>query len=184
MTRDDQTLLAAHVAGDPDAFGELFQRHADRLWALALRTLQRPEDAEEVLQEATLAAFRRAGSFRGEAAVGTWLYRIVLNACLDRLRRVKARPVAFAGDEIVAALPSRAEGPEQIVLQRELSAEIERALGELGADQRAALVLVDLDGYSIDEAAVLLGCAPGTVKSRCSRGRAKLAGLLRHLVEA
>lgn len=184
MTRDDHTLLAAHIAGDPEAFGELFQRHADRLWSLALRTLQRPEDAEEVLQEAMLAAFRRAGGFRGEAAVGTWLYRIVLNACLDRLRRVKARPTAFAGDEIVATLPSRADGPEAVVLQRELSDEVEHAMAQLSADQRAALILVDLDGYSIDEAAVLLGCAPGTVKSRCSRGRAKLAPLLRHLVEA
>ncbi len=184
MTRDDQALLAAHVAGDPDAFAELFGRHADRLWSLALRTLQHPQDAEEVLQEAMLAAFRRAGGFRGEAAVGTWLYRIVLNACLDRLRRIKARPAAFAGDEIVAALPSLSEGPESVVLQRELADEVERALGQLSPDQRAALVLVDLDGYSIDEAAVLLGCAPGTVKSRCSRGRAKLAPLLRHLVEA
>lgn len=184
MSRSDDALLAAHVAGDPEAFAELFGRHADRLWSLALRTLQRPEDAEEVLQEAMLAAFRRAGSFRGEAAVGTWLYRIVLNACLDRLRRGKTHPTVFAGPEIVAALPSPAVGPEAVVLQRELSQEVERALGQLNADQRTAIVLVDLDGYSIDEAAVLLGCAPGTVKSRCSRGRAKLAPLLRHLVEA
>lgn len=184
MIRDDNALLAAHVAGDPDAFAELFQRHADRLWSLALRTLRHPADAEEVLQEAMLAAFRRAGSFRAEAAVGTWLYRIVLNACLDRLRRARARPTAFAGDDVIAALPSPADGPEAVVLQRELSDEIEQALGQLSADQRTALILVDLDGYSIEEAALLLGCAPGTVKSRCSRGRAKLAPLLRHLVEA
>ena len=184
MIRDDQALLAAHVAGDPAAFGELFERHADRLWSLALRTLRRPEDAEEVLQEAMLAAFRRAEGFGGEAAVGTWLYRIVLNACLDRLRRTMARPTAFAGDEVVATLPSPSAGPESVVLQRELSDEVEHALSQLSADQRTAIVLVDLDGYSIEEAAVLLGCAPGTVKSRCSRGRAKLAPLLRHLVEA
>lgn len=184
MTRDDHALLAAHVAGDPAAFGELFGRHADRLWSLALRTLQRPEDAEEVLQEAMLAAFRHAAGFRGEAAVGTWLYRIVLNACLDRLRRVKARPTAFDGEEVVAALPSPAAEPEAVVLQRELADEVEDALGQLSADQRTAIVLVHLDGYSIEEAAVLLGCAPGTVKSRCARGRAKLAPLLRHLVEA
>lgn len=184
MNADDRALLTAHLNGDPEAFAELFQRHADRLWSLALRTLQRPEDAEEALQEAMLAAFRRAGSFRGDAAVGTWLYRIVLNACLDRLRRRKARPTAFDAEEIVASLPSPTDGPEQAALRRELTAEVERALAQLSADQRAALVLVDLDGYSIDEAAVLLGCAPGTVKSRCSRGRAKLAPLLRHLVEA
>lgn len=181
---DDRALLAAHVGGDPEAFATLFNRHADRLWSLALRTLRRPEDAEEVLQEAMLSAFRRASSFRGDAAVGTWLYRIVLNGCLDRLRRIRARPTAFDSDEIVTSLPSSSDGPEAMVLHRELSDEVERALGQLSADQRAAIVLVDLDGYSIEEAAVLLGCAPGTVKSRTSRGRAKLAPLLRHLVEA
>ncbi len=181
---DDRALLAAHVAGDQHAFAELFTRHADRLWALALRTLQHPADAEEVLQEAMLSAFRRAASFRGDAAVGTWLYRIVLNACFDRLRRAKARPQAAAGDEVVAALPSSQEGPEETVVRREVAAEVERALARLGPDQRAALILVDLEGRSIDEAAAILGCAPGTVKSRCSRGRARLAPLLRHLVEA
>lgn len=181
---DDRTLLAAHVGGDRHAFAELFSRHADRLWGLALRTLQNPADAEEVLQEAMLSAFRRAASFRGDAAVGTWLHRIVLNACFDRLRRAKARPQAVAGDEVVALLPSGAEGPEQTVVRREVAAEVERALGRLGPDQRAALILVDLEGLSIDEAATILGCAPGTVKSRCSRGRARLAPLLQHLVEA
>ena len=182
---DDHALLAAHVAGDQRAFAELFSRHADRLWALALRTLQHRADAEEVLQEAMLSAFRRAASFRGQAAVGTWLYRIVLNACFDRLRRAKARPVAASfGDDVVAALPSAQEGPEETVVRREVAAEVERALGGLSPDQRAALILVDLEGRSVDEAAAILGCAPGTVKSRCSRGRARLAPLLKHLVEA
>lgn len=184
-TDDDHTLLAAHVAGDPHAFGALFARHADRLWALALRTLQHRQDAEEVLQEAMLSAFRRAASFRGDAAVGTWLYRIVLNACFDRLRRAKARPVPAAfGEEVVASLPSGDEGPEETVVRREVAAEVEQALAQLSPDQRAALILVDLEGRSVDEAAGILGCAPGTVKSRCSRGRARLAPLLRHLVEA
>ena len=180
---DDQTLLAAHVAGDPDAFTELFQRHADRLWTLALRTLQHRQDAEDVLQEAMTSAFRRAGSFRGDAAVGTWLYRIVLNACFDRLRRRRSGPATVAGDDVVALLPSHEPGPEETTLRHSLAAEVERALGQLTADQRAALILVDIDGHSMEEAAVILGCAPGTVKSRCSRGRAKLAPLLRHLVE-
>jgi len=182
--QDDNALLAAHVAGDPDAFSELFQRHADRLWALALRTLQHPQDAEEVLQEAMISAFRRASGFRGDAAVGTWLYRIVLNACFDRLRRRRSAPATVAGDEVIALLASNRPGPEETALRRSLAAEVELALGQLSADQRAALVLVDIDGHSMEEAAVILGCAPGTVKSRCSRGRARLAPLLRHLVEA
>ena len=87
----DRDLLAAHVAGDPAAFGVLFARHRDRMWAVALRTTGDPEDAADALQEAMIAAFRRAESYRGDAAVTTWLHRIVVNACLDRLRRRKVR---------------------------------------------------------------------------------------------
>src|SRR5258707_2315844 len=83
----DADLLRRHVAGDPDAFGELFLRHRDRLWAVAVRTLADPEEAADALQDAMISAFRRAGSFRGDSAVTTWLHRIVVNACLDRLRR-------------------------------------------------------------------------------------------------
>ena len=85
--RTDAELIAAHCAGDPDAFGELFRRHRDRMWAVAVRTCGDREMAADAVQDGFLAAFRRADSFRGEAAVTTWLHRIVVNACLDRLRR-------------------------------------------------------------------------------------------------
>ena len=88
---DDRTLLAAHIDGDPEAFGTLFGRHRDRLWAVALRTTGDPEEAADALQDAMIAAFRRAASYRGDAAVTTWLHRVVVNACLDRLRRRKVR---------------------------------------------------------------------------------------------
>ncbi len=181
---DDSTLLAAHVAGDQHAFAELFARHSDRLWSLALRTMRHPQEAEEALQEAMLSAFRRAGDFRGDAAVSTWLHRIVLNACFDRLRRLKVRQAQPLEDEVLATLAAAEPGPEEATVNAAVGEEVERALGQLSADQRAALILVDLNGYSMDEAAAILGCAPGTVKSRCSRGRARLAPLLRHLVEA
>ena len=183
---DDRALLAAHVRGDPAAFGTLFARHRDRLWAVALRTTGDPEEAADALQDGMVSAFRRAGSYRGEAAVTTWLHRIVVNACLDRLRRRKVRladplpdgveeyagrgtadPVARAGQE-----PT---DPVDVVLDAEQRAFVLRALDELPPDQKAALVLVDMQGYSVDEAAQILECAPGTVKSRCSRGRARLA---------
>src|ERR1700748_1028708 len=83
----DQELLRRHVAGDADAVGELFRRHRDRLWAVALRTLCDPEEAADALQDAMVSAFRRAGDFRGESAVTTWLHRIGVNASLDRVRR-------------------------------------------------------------------------------------------------
>lgn len=183
--RDDATLLSDHVDGDPEAFAVLIHRHRDRMWAVAMRTIRQPDDAAEALQEAYIHAFRRAGSFRGEAKVTTWLHRIVVNACLDRIRRNKVRRTEalpddddrmaeMAADEVVAT---------DVLEAKELQAQVSSALGKLNPDQRAALVLVDMDGYSVHEAAQMLGCAPGTIKSRCARGRAKLLPLLAHLRE-
>src|SRR2546429_9627444 len=93
----DHELLRRHVAGDAEAFGELFRRHRDRLWAVALRTLCDPEEAADALQDAMVSAFRRAADFRGEAAAPPWLPRIAGNASLDRLRRPAARPARSTG---------------------------------------------------------------------------------------
>jgi RNA polymerase sigma-70 factor (ECF subfamily) len=175
--RPDAELLAAHVAGDPTAFTTLVRRHRDRLWAVALRTTGDPEEAADALQDALLKAHRSAATFRGDAQVTTWLHRIVVNACLDRLRRAKARPTVPL-PEHDSAHPVEPDDP---LGRRELAWEIERALRSLPDDQRAAVVLVDVEGYSVDETAELLGIPTGTVKSRCSRGRAKLVPLLTHL---
>ncbi len=173
----DAELLRAHVAGDPYAFDTLIKRHRDRLWAVALRTMRDPDEAADALQDALISAFRAAGSFRAESAVTTWLHRIVVNACLDRIRRRKARPTV--------SLPE--EGPGEPVERRDQISErdtamaIEAALGELPVEQRAAITLVDLEGYSVADSAQILGVAEGTIKSRCARGRARLATLLGHL---
>jgi RNA polymerase sigma-70 factor, ECF subfamily len=172
--RSDADLLQLHVDGDPDAFSELVLRHQDRLWAVALRTTGNPEDASDALQEALVSAFRRAGTFRGDAQVTTWLHRIVVNACLDRIRRRKAKatePLPDDQDHRTELADRVHDDPAEISEQR---ADVLAALRQLNEDQRAALVLVDMEGYSVDEAAEILGCAPGTVKSRCARGRARL----------
>jgi RNA polymerase sigma-70 factor (ECF subfamily) len=176
----DDELLRRHLAGDPEAFGLMFTRHRDRLWAVALRTTCDPEEAADALQEAMISAFRRAGDFRGDSAVTTWLHRIVVNACLDRLRRRAARPVAAAGDEGVleALSPQAAADPADT---SGLRLDVEKALRLLPDHQRAALVLVDMLGYPVADAAQILGTTVGTVKSRCARGRARLAPLLIHL---
>jgi RNA polymerase sigma-70 factor, ECF subfamily len=174
---DDVALLRAHQEGDPQAFADLVVRHRDRLWAVALRTMGNPDDAADALQDALLSAHRNAAQFRGDAAVTTWLHRIVVNACLDRLRRRQARPTVPL-PETEAATPA---DPRDQLSQRETAWEIERALLTLPDEQRAAVVLVDVEGYSVEEAAALLQCPAGTVKSRCSRGRAKLVPLLQHL---
>ena len=181
---DDRGLVAAHLAGDPDAFGALFARHRDRLWAVALRTTGDPEEAADALQDALVAAFRRADSYRGDAAVTTWLHRIVVNACLDRLRRRKVR----LADPLPDDMDERADrgsvatadtlDPADVASDHERRAHVMAALETLPPEQRAALVLVDMEGYSVEETAAILDCAPGTVKSRCARGRAKLVPLL------
>lgn len=182
--RDDHALLAAHVAGDSTAFGVLFRRHRDRLWAVALRTMGNPADAEDGLQDAMVAAFRRAGSFRGDSAVTTWLHRVVVNACLDRIRAAKVRAADALPDDLDehaargATTVATEAGPEELALVAERRRSVLDALGALPAEQRAALVLVDMEGHSVLEAAEILGCAVGTVKSRCSRGRQRLAVLL------
>ena len=99
--RTDAELLTAHVAGDRDAFTELIRRHRDRLWAVALRTLSDREEAADALQDALLSAHRAADRFRGDAAVTTWLHRIVVNACLDRVRRRQARPTVPLPEQTV-----------------------------------------------------------------------------------
>jgi RNA polymerase sigma-70 factor, ECF subfamily len=174
--RTDAALIAAHTAGDPEAFGILFARHKDRMWSVALRTLRDPDEAADAVQDAALSAFRRADTFRGDAAVTTWLHRIVVNACLDRIRRRKSRPVELVSDDRILDVLS-APGPDETE-RHQTGLDVRQALASIGADQRAALMLVDMAGYSIEDAAAVLGCAPGTVKSRCARGRARLVPLL------
>lgn len=179
--RSDTELLRAHVAGDDSAFELLVTRHRDRLWAVALRTLRNPDEAADALQDAYISAFRRAHTFRGDAAVTTWLHRIVINACLDRIRRNKVRRADPLPDDPDRAseLGERSEADPLEIKERR--ADVVAALAQINADQRAAIVLVDMEGYSVEEAARILGCAVGTIKSRCSRGRAKLVPLLTHL---
>jgi len=175
----DAELLRRHVAGDDQAFGELFRRHRDRLWAVALRTVCDPEEAADALQDAMVSAFRRAADFRGESAVTTWLHRIVVNAALDRLRRRAARPALPAGEEqAFETLAGSAGDPAHTT---DIRLDVDTALRLLPPQQRAALVVVDMLGFSVADAAVILDISPGTVKSRCARARARLLPHVSHL---
>jgi RNA polymerase sigma-70 factor (ECF subfamily) len=173
----DAELIAAHAAGDPRAFAELVRRHRDRMWAVALRTLRDPEEAADALQEAFISAFRAASSFRAESQVTTWLHRIVVNACLDRIRRRQARPTV----PLPETGPGEPAAAGDAMADRETRLVVAEALAALPEEQRVPIVLVDVEGYSVADTARLLGIAEGTVKSRCARGRAKLAKVLGHL---
>lgn len=165
----DAELLRRHSAGDDHAFGELFRRHKDRMWAVALRTTRDPDVAADAVQDGFINAFRRADSFRGDSQVSTWLYRIVVNACLDRLRRIK--PTVDIADHD----PAESRDHHRSV---EVRIDVQAALAQLPDSQRLALVLVDMQGLAVVEAAEILDVAEGTVKSRCSRGRAAMAEIL------
>ncbi|MEU6023443.1 RNA polymerase sigma factor SigM [Micromonospora sp. NPDC048871] len=183
-TVNDLDLLRAHVAGDRHAFGVLFQRHRDRLWAVALRTLGDREEAADALQDAMLSAHRAADRFRADAAVTTWLHRIVVNACLDRIRRRQAHPTVPLPDGTREPREGHGTGgvePAAPVRDHDTALTVRAALATLPVEQRAALILVDVQGYPVAEVALILGVAEGTVKSRCARGRARLAVLLGNL---
>ena len=179
----DAELLRAHVDGDPHAFNELVRRHRDRLWAVALRTIGDREEAADAVQDALLSAHRAAARFRGDSAVTTWLHRIVVNACLDRMRRRQAHPTVPLPDGTHTddgGLGSRPE-PAAPAQDHDTALVVRAALAALPPEQRAALVLVDVQGYPVAEAAQILGVAEGTIKSRCARGRARMAVALGHL---
>ncbi len=168
--RSDAELLSAHVRGDRYAFEELFHRHHRQLYRLAKLTSRNPDDAADALQDAMLAAHRSAHRFRHDCTVSSWLYRIVVNACLDRLRRNRVHSCEELDEQA---------GPASDPTGRLVTAlVVERALLGLPVEQRAAVVAVDMQGYTVAETALMLGVAEGTVKSRCSRARAKLAGAL------
>jgi RNA polymerase sigma-70 factor (ECF subfamily) len=170
----DRALLSAHLGGDPQAFDTLVRLHQQRMWAVALRTLRDPDEAADAVQDACLSAFRGAATYRGDARVSTWLHRIVVNACLDRARRRSVRPTVPLPEQPPA-------DPRDRLAERETGLDVEKALATLPDEQRVALVLVELEGLSVAEAAELLQVPEGTVKSRCFRGRARLALQLGHL---
>jgi RNA polymerase sigma-70 factor, ECF subfamily len=172
----DADLLAAHRAGDPRAFGLLARHNYGLLWGVAMRMLDHPDDAADAVQEALIAALRRADTFRGEASVRTWLCRITANVCIDRIRRERLR--------VTEPWPDREPAPGVDHAGRVVTRmAVDEALAHLTVEQRVAVVLVDVQGWSVAEVAQLMGVPPGTVKSRCARARTRLAELLGHLRE-
>src|SRR5438445_13470920 len=129
---DDRQLLERHVAGDRTAFASLVERHRDRLWRVALRTLGDPDDAADAVQDALLSAYRAAAGFRGDAAVTTWLHRIVVNACLDQTRRRAVRPTVALADDAAEMVPDTAAA--EAYEQHDTASEVLGRLRRIGTD--------------------------------------------------
>lgn len=158
------------------AFTEIVTRHAHRLHAICLRVLGSHADAEEAVQETFVRLARRAGDFRGDAALSTWLYRVAHNVCTDRIRHEARRPRVPVAD--VAVLAEPAGDDEQASDARADLGEVGRHLARLDETSRTLLLLIAVDGLSYAEAAEATGMAVGTVKSRVSRARVRLGELL------
>lgn len=167
----DEALLDRFQRGTQAAYEVLMRRHEDRIFGLALRMTGDRSDALEATQDTFISAFRQAASFRGDSSFGTWLYRIGINACRDLMRKRQRlpEPVADPSDRTETASTGRVE---DLVVDR---VDLARALAELSEEYRQAVVLHDLGGVPYEEIAAVAGVPIGTIKSRISRGRRRLA---------
>jgi len=177
-TRQDELALVKRCRdGDLGAFEEMYRAHAGRLFSVAFRLLGNATDAEDLLQEIFMAAHRKLDTFRGEAALGTWLYRLATNLCLDHLRSRSGRSsqVTDSIEDEQRLIDSTTSGlAEQTVTKMD----IERAMAKLPEGCRAAFVLHDIEGLEHREVADVLGIAEGTSKSQVHKARTKLRALL------
>jgi RNA polymerase sigma-70 factor (ECF subfamily) len=171
----DEALLAAHLRGDPRAFGALVARHERRIYGLCLRILGNREDAEDATQEAFLAALRKAASFRKAAAFTTWLYRIAVNAATDQARRRGRARLATLDPEAAGLAVAPGSELGEVVAS---AVAVQTALTQVPEEFRVAVVLCDLYRVPYSDAAQILEVPVGTVKSRVFRGRLALAECL------
>jgi RNA polymerase sigma-70 factor (ECF subfamily) len=175
LTDEPADLVARCQAGDVEAFGTLYRNHAPRIYALASRMAGSPDEGEDLLQEIFLQAFRKLGSFKGEAAIGTWLYRLALNHCLDFVRSKQAK-MGKVTDTLDAETSIEPAARRDTPIAR---IDLERAIERLPAGCREAFVLHDIEGFDHREVGDVLGIAEGTSKSQVFKARMKLRAFLR-----
>ncbi len=187
MELTDAAFVARARSGDSDAFRVLTERHGRALFRLAFRMTGNEQDAEDVVQESFLRAYRQLGKFDERATFGTWLYRIAANCSLDLVRSKKrrsdhiARPDPDMEDPVVA-LPSGDPDPERIALSSEVRERVAEAMNELSATERTAFVLRHFEGMCIEEVSRVLECQPGAAKHSVFRAVQKLRRALEPVV--
>ncbi len=188
MRRDDDDieLINRCRRGDRTAFAEIVGRYQDRIYNLCAHLLGNRSEAEDMAQTTFLKAYRNLGNFQPHAAFYTWLYRIAVNTCIDHQRRPFFESIfrrSTTGEEIVLDHPSSAPSPEKNLENRQLQAALGKALGKLSPKLRAVIVLKEIEGLAYEEIAATLEISLGTVKSRISRARGELQGLLQEFRE-
>jgi RNA polymerase sigma-70 factor (ECF subfamily) len=185
----DEQLVEAAREGDMAAFEELVARHRDRVYARALTMLRNEDEALELAQEAWVKSWQRLGQFEGGSSFGTWLVRIVINLCLDQLRKRRRHPteslelVGLESGAFERQLPAVAASPTESMERAELRQRINAAIEQLSPDHRTVLVLHEFEEMAYKEIAKTIGCSIGTVMSRLFYARRRMAGLLADLRE-
>ncbi len=182
----DDELVARFVAGERAAFGEIVRRYRDPVFATCARWLGDQAVAEEVAQDVFVAAFRALPKFRGESSLSTWIFRVAVNHCknrrLYRHRRAHGRHEPLEGplddDAPVREFPAPGPGTDAGAHRQQARALVSDALAQLDEDQRAIVLLRDLDDLDYDQISAILGIPRGTVKSRLHRARTRLARIL------
>ena len=184
---DDQALVQAAQQGNMGAFEELVARHRDKLYARAYSMMHNEEEAIDLSQEAWVKGWQRLRQFQGESSFGTWMTRIVINLCLDALRKQKrqrAESIEALDEEgggVERQMPVVTANPTEGLEREELRQRIDRALGQLSYEHRTVLVLHEFEEMEYKEIAKTMGCSIGTVMSRLFYARRKLAALLADL---
>jgi RNA polymerase sigma-70 factor (ECF subfamily) len=185
---DEKALIAAAQQGDTTAFNRLVLQYQDLAYTVAYRIMNHPDAAADAAQEAFISAYKGLSRFRG-GSFRAWLMRIVTNACYDELRRRKRRPQspleALYGEVPMPSSSSNSspESPEEHVQRQELGQLLQGGIALLPDDQRLALVLSDVQGFSYQEISEIMGVPRGTVKSRLHRARARLRDYLQEREE-
>lgn len=167
----DAELLARVVEGEHAAFDQIMRHHEDKVFSVCLRIMGNRELALDATQETFLTAFRKASQFKGNSALGTWIYRIAVNTCYDQLRKEKRR----SADPLPEHHDPADHSAEDAIDSAGLRPEIQRALTALPPEFRSAVVLSDIEGLAVSEISEVLGIPAGTVKSRVFRARRLLA---------
>ena len=178
MNTTEAELIQQSCAGNMDAFEQLILQYERRVYTIAYKYMGNHEDASDMAQEAIIKAYQSIGSFRGDAAFGTWLGKITANQCLDELRKRKKQQTTSLEDtleleegSVKKEIESLAATPEEHAIRQETASYMQMLISELKEEYRAVVILRELEGYSYEEIADILSCSLGTVKSRISRAR-------------
>lgn len=167
----DHELIGRVVSGDREAFEEIMRSHEDRVFSVCMRIMSDREKALDATQDTFLTVFRKAAQFKGNSALGTWIYRIAVNTCYDQIRKSRRQSAESLPEHMDPSDPSAQEAIDSAALRPE----IQDALAGIPMEFRAAVILSDIEGMSLPEVAMVLGVPVGTVKSRVFRGRRLLA---------